>query len=221
MKNQRPQLLTPVLVFSNFFPVLGVMLYNWTIFSVVYIYWIEMLIVSTFSLLKILYARGEDISFRDRVKMGGKFFLIRTGIFFFYLSFIVTFLGMMVSAKTPHSSVDVAQTLALRQGFIKLALFNFIIYNLLEFYFLFIKNGYYKMAAPSKFYTFFNARMLVVHIVVIAGTFIYKFLADKLQMNHMAVMMICVLIFAIVKTIADILSKAMEDPIPQQEGGFI
>ncbi len=66
--------------------------------------------------------------------------------------------------------------------------------------FLFIKNGYYKMAAPSKFYTFFNARMLVVHIVVIAGTFIYKFLADKLQMNHMAVMMICVLIFAIVKT---------------------
>lgn len=77
------------------------------------------------------------------------------------------------------------------------------------------------MAAPSKFYTFFNARMLVVHIVVIAGTFIYQFLADKLQMNHMTVMMICVLIFAIVKTIADILSKAMEDPIPQQEGGFI
>lgn len=42
----------PLIIFSNLFPLYGSYQLQLTIFTVVYIYWIELLIISTFQLLK-------------------------------------------------------------------------------------------------------------------------------------------------------------------------
>jgi len=79
-KNKRVML--PLIIFSNLFPLYGVLMYNWTIFSVVYIYWIELLIITFFQFLKIIVAQGEPRwSFSVNLFIGIKFLLLRAGLF--------------------------------------------------------------------------------------------------------------------------------------------
>ena len=78
----------PLLLLTNLMPLYGVIRWNWTFFSVVYLYWLELIIISTFQLLKIFLAQGGSISCIAKIVIGLKFFLSRTGIFLFYLIFL-------------------------------------------------------------------------------------------------------------------------------------
>lgn len=212
MKNNSRNFLVPVGLASNLFPLFGVLFYNWTIFSIVYIYWVELIIISTFQLFKILLASGDnEISFRSRLTMALKFFAFRTGIFFFYLSFIVTFLGVLISSKDEAGKMDFISTLAFRNEFFKVAVISFIVYNLLEFGVLYIFNNQYKTSSPNDYYSIFDARIIVVHVVVILVTFLYQFLAEKNNTNHKVAMVACVSLFIIIKSIADFIRQKLNE----------
>ncbi len=142
----------PLIIFSNLFPLYGVIHYNWTIFSVVYIYWIELLIISTFQLLKIMVAKGDkQATFFSKSSMALRFFAFRTGIFFFYLLFIVVFLGFLISAKnnSDGSGIQLFDVIFLKGNFYRITLLSFLVYNIVEFIVLFLLNGAYKNAKPE------------------------------------------------------------------------
>ena len=121
MKHQKSQILIPFIIISNLFPLYGVLKFNWTIFSVVYIFWLEMLIVSTFLLLKILFSQGDsNVTFASKFVLAAKFFVFRTGIFFFYLLFIVVFLGFLVTGRESLKDAGIFQTMTLQDPFYKI-----------------------------------------------------------------------------------------------------
>ena len=151
MKHQKSQILIPFIIISNLFPLYGVLKFNWTIFSVVYIFWLEMLIVSTFLLLKILFSQGDsNATFASKLILATKFFVFRTGIFFFYLLFIVVFLGFLVTGKEDFKNAGIFQTMTLQDPFYKITLLNFVAFNLLEFLVQFLAIGDYKKSKPKK-----------------------------------------------------------------------
>ena len=222
MENNKKSIVLPLIIFTNLFPLYGVINYNWTIFSVVYIYWIELLIISTFQLLKILFAKG-DISATIYTKFGlaGRFFIIRTGLFLFYLLFIVLFLGLLSSSKNVSSkdAVTMYEALFFKGSFYKITLLSFILYNLVEFLVLFILNEKYKTAKPIDNYIILDTHIVVVHIVVVLGTFLYQGVTEKLHWNHKSAMIACVSLFVLVKIIADIIRQSLSGDIPEEQKG--
>lgn len=223
MKNRTTTYLLPLSILSNLFPLYGVIMYDWTIFSVVYIYWIELLIISTFQLFKILLAQGDAGSgFMSRLTLAFKFFAFRTGIFFFYLLFIIVFLGFMVSAKEKGAGLNIIRIMTFQDVFFKVAMLSFVVYNLVEFIVKYIATGKYKYAKPADYYSMFDGRIIVVHIVVVLGTFLYQLVLDKLNADHKTAMIACVSLFIVVKLIADTVKHSLSsEEAPEETAKFI
>ncbi|MBP6659533.1 MAG: hypothetical protein KA174_02570 [Chitinophagales bacterium] len=205
MKHQKSQILIPFIIISNLFPLYGVLKFNWTIFSVVYIFWLEMLIVSTFLLLKILFSQGDsNATFASKLILATKFFVFRTGIFFFYLLFIVVFLGFLVTGKEDFKNAGIFQTMTLQDPFYKITLLNFVAFNLLEFLVQFLAIGDYKKSKPIDNFVLVDEHMIVVHVVVVLGSFLYEFVLKSMKVNHHTAMIICVALFVLIKILVDI-----------------
>ena len=214
----------PLLLLTNLMPLYGVIRWNWTFFSVVYLYWLELIIISTFQLLKIFLAQGGSISCIAKIVIGLKFFLSRTGIFLFYLIFIVTFLGVLPNKDNtdPTAFVSMADTLLLRNTFFKINFFGFFLYNLLEFLLTYIINKAYKQKLATDYFSFLDVHIIVVHIVVVLGTFIYMGATEKLHWKHKSAIIACVSLFVVVKLIADYIRQSVsEENTVEQTGNFI
>lgn len=215
----------PLIIFSNLFPLYGVIHYNWTIFSVVYIYWLELLIISTFQLLKIMFAEGdEEATFFSKLTIALRFFAFRTGIFFFYLLFIVVFLGFLISGKenSDGSGIQLFDVIFLKGNFYKITLLSFLVYNIVEFVVLFLLNGAYKNAKPEDNFIILEPHILVVHLVVVLGTFLYQGATENLNWNHKNAMIATVSLFVVIKIIIDIYRQRLSADVPEdQQGKFI
>ena len=215
----------PLIIFSNLFPLYGVIHYNWTIFSVVYIYWLELLIISTFQLLKIMFAEGdEEATFFSKLTIALRFFAFRTGIFFFYLIFIVVFLGFLISGKenSDGSGIQLFDVIFLKGNFYKITLLSFLVYNIVEFVVLFLLNGAYKNAKPEDNFIILEPHILVVHLVVVFGSFLYQGATENLNWNHKNAMIATVSLFVVIKIIIDIYRQRLSADVPEdQQGKFI
>ncbi len=220
MNHPKRNILLPGIILSNLFPLYGVLQYHWTIFSVVYIYWIELLIITFFLILKMLFASGdEQVTFSGKVWLAAKFLLFRCGIFLFYLLFIVVFLGLMVSAKDTSSSMNMMQALLLRGSFYYYTILSFILYNLVEFIVWYMASGKYRTAKPNDYFIILDPHILVVHIVVVLGTFLYQGATEQLHWNHKNSMIACVSLFVVVKIIADTLKERFSSDTNMPETG--
>ncbi|MEN9449222.1 MAG: hypothetical protein RJA25_2512, partial [Bacteroidota bacterium] len=169
----------------------------------------ELLISSTVSLLKILLAKGDPTAtFSTKLWIAFVFFLIRTGIFFFYLLFIITFLGLFIPAQQPDGAsgiVGMAQAIYLKEDFYKMAVLSFLLYNLMDFIVHFILNNTYKTALPKDNAGILDIHIFIVHIVVVLGSFLYMSTTTRLNWDHKAAIIVCVGLFVIVKIFADII----------------
>lgn len=218
----KQKVLLPVILISNLMPLYGVIQYGWTIFTVVYIYWFELLIVSFFQFLKILLAEGNTkISIFTKFFIAIRFLLLRIGIFIFYLIFIVVFLGILpnVNNKDNENLIQMSNAIFLQSDFFRFTILSFIFYNFLDFLFSFIINNQYKTALPNNFNIFLDIRIIVVHIVVILGTFLYEGITNFLHLNHKIAMIACVSLFIVVKIIADTIRGWSNDEDTSEEIG--
>ena len=215
----------PLIIFSNLFPLYGVINYNWTIFTVVYIYWIELLIITFFQFLKIIIAKGEPkTSALEKASIAIKFVIVRVGLFLFYLLFIVTFLGIMASAKDDNGNgaITMFEAMFFRGSFYRITLLSFVLYNFVDFLVLFILNDEYKITKPTDYNGVLDLHILIVHIVVVLGTFLYQGVTEKLHWNHHNAMIACVSLFVVVKIIADVIRQSLSGNIQEKEiGKFI
>ncbi|MDB5226019.1 MAG: hypothetical protein JWN78_212 [Bacteroidota bacterium] len=218
VKKPKSNFLLPLIILSNLFPLYGVVKFNWTIFTIVYIYWIELLIISFFQLLKIFISQGEEHAFFKKIKISFQFFLFRTFIFFFYLMFIFVFLGLLMK-NDKDTNHNFAMTVILRAPFMKVVLLNFLVYNLVEFFVMFILSGEYKTSKPADQFQLFDSHMIVVHIVVVLGTFLAKFVQESLHADPHIAMIACVCLFIFVKILVDIARQGMNSDASAEIAG--
>ena len=169
-----------------------------------------------------MLAQGDkSATFFSKFILAVKFFLIRTGMFFFYLIFIVVFLGFLLTAKDSSSGagLHMFDVIFFKGAFYRITLLSFFIYNLVEFLVLFILNHEFKKATPAENFQILDIHIIVVHVVVVLGTFLYQGVTEKLHWNHKSAMIACVSLFVFVKIIADIIRQSLSGDVPEEQNG--
>lgn len=203
----------------NLLPIWGVLDWGWTPFFVFYLFWLETLIVALFNAIKIISCRGGEfeeklhgsshrysglhVNYASHIGKAIGYFLIRLLVFCFYLVFIVVFIGLI--ASTNNEKMGILYVMLFRNFSFNLALFAFILNQLIQLIFDFYKNGEYKHTHPSDFASIFDGRQLVVHIAVVLG----GLLAARKQLfnntpDNSSISIIMVTIFCIAKSVYEV-----------------
>ncbi|UEG49818.1 DUF6498-containing protein [Ferruginibacter lapsinanis] len=217
--NQRPSVFFIFLL--NLVPIWGVIHWGWTPFYVFYLFWLETLVVSIFNAIKIIACRGDEYDVKlhssnhkfadihvnhwSHIGKALRYFFIRLAIFFFYLIFIVVFIGFFASNKTGGSGLSILNVIIFRNETFNYTLLAFILNQVGQLIFDFYSNGDYKKVHPSDFASIFDGRQLVVHVAVVLGGVIGaqgKIFNTKIEPNYVAI--IVVSIFCVVKSIYEV-----------------
>ena len=211
----------------NAIPLVGYWYLDWSMFAIVYLYWVEALVISLFVFMKIAMARGpeKDGSVTPagrRVYSAFKIMLLRVGILMFYWIFILLFVAMGQGKYTPEQTMDNLMILAFANAGFNLAVLAFFLSQLTGFISNFIISDAFRQTSSSSHKLFFDARTVVIHVVVVVGTFAYQYLKPYESVDNRIPGLGFVLVLFLIKTLADIFIHLVESkkiiPALQQEG---
>ncbi|MBU0980767.1 MAG: hypothetical protein KJ709_08235 [Nanoarchaeota archaeon] len=154
------------LVAANLLPLLGVLFFNFSIASILILYWSESVIIGFFNVLKIILARIETHTSGHLVKLFlVPFFMIHYGAFMLvHLVFLVA-IGL-VSSKLQNLNLS-RLLLDVAIGFVLLSASH-----AYSFYANYIKKKEYNQADIIKLMFQPYARIAVMHVTIILGAFV-------------------------------------------------
>ncbi len=192
-----------------------------------YLFWLETLIVSIFNFFKIIGCRGDEyeqklhnsnhkyarvhVNYLSHIGKASRYLLVRIFIFFFYLLFIVVFIGFFATKQVGERSLDILEVIFFKHEAFNYTLLAFAVNQLAQFLFDFYGNGSYKKTHASDFASIFDGRQLVIHVaVVLAGVIGSQEKIFDIKMNPTYVNVIMVTIFCIVKSVYEVVKFNLE-----------
>lgn len=190
---------SPILaiLIANALPVYAAAVGQLTFFQVIYLYWLESLLLIVFTAVKIGFAQGVVLVDRSLLMRAGgrpnqvderpydawsKLGMIlrhaigRSFVLGFYLIFLILFIMLQVTGE--DQLVNMALTLGFRNSWFNAGLLAFIIsmsVQLITGYFL---NGQYRIASPRSYGMLLDGRIILIHVMTVAVVFLHKFLFD-------------------------------------------
>jgi len=188
----------------NVIPFLGVLFFNWSVFALIYAFWLETLGESFFNAIRIAFAQNSDTgSFHPRKAFS--YLFVRILVLLFYLVFVLTFVGVMISGK--QEGVHFVYYLFFIDTSFRIAILSFFFLKFIELIYQYFYLGGRKTTSPTEFSSFFTARIIVIHIVIVLGVFAYQFFSERLSQHSGVVAFAAV--FVGVKLIADFLARTI------------
>lgn len=210
----------PSLILANLLPLIGVIYYDISFFALIYLYWWETVIISIFQFIKMGSAKKQtepDPGFTINGKpltinqvnskryMRAMFVIIRLIMLFFYLIFIIIFIGILSSVKE-GDMLGFAEALVFAEPWVLASFLAFIFTHLVE-YITWMREETYKTTSLRELSSPFDSRILVIHVVIVLGTFSAMFASEKLfpeTPNAGSIAYAC--IFVLLKVIVDIIA---------------
>lgn len=204
--SKRRDLIMQLLV--NCMPLVGFWYFNWNMFAIIYIYWAEGFIVAFYTCAKIAIANGPDNHpaerFYIRLISAFKHLLFRFGVLFFYWIFIYAFVA--------HPNGNLALAIPIQNKNILLFkdhVFNnlwlvYLLSQLILFFSSFIATDDYKNKPSSEYKVLFDIRTIVLHFVIVLGTFGYQVFENFESYNNKLPALAYILVLVVIKSIADI-----------------
>lgn len=186
----------------NIVPFLGVLFFDWSVFALIYAFWLETLAESFFNAIRIAFAQKSDSGSFHFVKAFSYFF-VRILVLLFYLIFVLAFVGAMISHK--QDGVHFVYYLFLIDTTFRIAIISFFVLKLLELIYHYFYLGERKNTSPAEFNSLFTGRIIVIHIVIVIGVFAYQYFSEKLS-EHSGVVAFAA-VFVSVKLIADFFAR--------------
>lgn len=186
------------LVGANLLPLVGVLLFDWSLFAVILLYWAENGIIGVFNIVKMLAAGSDNwlSSLRARsanaedaepgdagADMFGAraflvpFFTIHYGLFWLVHGVFVFVLfgsfgnGLGVNAEVPGQAVS---------GGVWIGLLSLVLSHGVSFGFNFIGNGEYRRASPDTLMFQPYGRVVVLHVTIVVGGIVAQALGEPL-----------------------------------------
>ncbi len=148
------------LVVSNLIPVLGVLFYDWSIFSVLYLYWAESLVIGGYNIIKMIHVG------KWRALLLVPFFLVHYGMFMYvHRMFLIA-----LFADGQEASLS---ALALPLFFFAMSHGVSYVDNFLR------KNEFLSKEAKDQMFSPYG-RIFVMHITIIFGAILIEFFGAKL-----------------------------------------
>ena len=213
----------PGLILANLLPLVGIIYYDVSFFALFYLYWWETVMIGVFNWLKMGWAEkpaqptesltynGNIVSYEqlnDRRGMRRMYFFMRSGIMIFYLIFIVVFVGLMTAVK--EDATAFAKTITFTDPWVFWSFIGFTALHLVE-YIIWIRSGTYKETTVAELANPFDGRLILIHVVIVAGTFLSMYTSEKLFPNHPHAASIGYgVLFVLIKIILDIWNAKTE-----------
>jgi len=167
-KISRPSVIS--LILANLMPLFGVLLFDWKLFPIMFLYWLESAIVGFYNVLKMIKAEGTaavNIELNERpIEQWSKLAVI----FFFMFHYGIFMLVHGVFIFVLFGPAD----MSLFAVFVAFP-FLFISHGL-SFIFNFLKQGEYKEISLGQQMMQPYLRIIIMHLTILIGGFTAKFL---------------------------------------------
>jgi hypothetical protein len=167
------------LVIANLIPLLGVLFLDWSVWTILILYWLENGIVGAFNILKIRNAAGPMDATGASFRMNGRpvdmasraglitFFIIHYGLFWIVHGVFVLTLPLFAMMGPSGDPAEFAGDVS--PGTILVALIALTISHGVSYYFNFVKGGEYLRVSPAGQMFAPYGRLVVLHITIIVG----------------------------------------------------
>lgn len=182
-KNKKLSTSGLVLILANFTPIFGILFFDWNSFSVIFLYWIETVIIGFYNYLKI-----KKIS-NNKFSPWLIFYIIQYPLFLFVYLFLIL---NIFDANLPHSQ-DYLQVLKILSSFFYSifisAAFIFISHGFSWQYNFINKKEYQKIQPLQQVFAPYK-RMFIMHVFIVAAAK----LADYYNYDENMLAIICLVI---------------------------
>ena len=157
-----------VLITANAVPLLGVLLFHWSVFAIVLLYWCENVVVGAVNVLKILFAEPQSLGANASKLFLIPFFIVHYGMFtMVHGIFVLALFGPRTGAGP---SVE-AFTLAIRQAGIGVGVLAIGLSHVSSFLLNYLGRGEFRRMSPQQLMMQPYARVVVLHLTILAGGF--------------------------------------------------
>lgn len=166
--NQRLWLSAAFLLLANLVPLYGVLQLDWSVGSVILLFWLENLIVGLLNLLRIASASPECIRTGEKIS-SGLFFTLHYGMFcFVHGLFLIQFFGDQQSSVAGSELPGIVLRIVTEeQLFWPLA--GIALSHLFSYYLNYIGNGEYRQTSAKKLMGQPYKRIMIMHATIIFG----------------------------------------------------
>ncbi len=187
------------LILMNLLPLIGVIFFNWDVGIIIFLYWLENVVIGLLNVIKILSSRGTVHGGARKEKLGGLiflsgFFAIHYGIFCFgHYTFIHSFFdGLPEFSNIPSR---------LFEGFLIWPLLGLLFSHSISMIVNFYGKGEYLSRSASTQMFMPYTRIMILHVVIIFGGFLAQIMNNALGP---------LIILILIKTIIDLGSHQVE-----------
>ena len=181
------------LIAGNLVPIIGVLFFEWQLFPLILLYWLENVVIGVFNAFKMLTCSGSEL-FIQRIFMT-LFFSVHYGMFCFgHGTFVVDLFGGDLD------SIPAALQIISQNG-LQLALVALVISHGFSFLQNFLMRGESKEMSVSEVMFSPYKRIIVLHVFIIFG---------GMALQAFGVTQTGLVILAIVKIVADLMAHKIE-----------
>lgn len=157
-----------VLLAANVVPLVGVVAFHWTVLSVLLLYWFENVVIGAINVLKMAFASPKSLA-SDLIKV----FLIP--FFIFHYGMFTFVHGMFILAIFGHQQIGfpgpATFSTALRNAGVGWGVVAIAASHGFSFAHNYLMSGEYRNASPQVLMAQPYARVVVLHVAIIAGGF--------------------------------------------------
>jgi hypothetical protein len=160
-----------VLVAANGVPLVGVLGFHWTVFSILLLYWCENVVVGAFNILRMLIATPKDVAADAGKLFLIPFFTVHYGMFaMVHGIFVLTLFGPGGgAAPSPARFIAAVRDAGLGYGVLAIVLSHGF-----SFFHNYIAGGEFRRASLSQLMFQPYARVIILHVTILIGGFAAK-----------------------------------------------
>ncbi len=157
-----------VLIGANLIPLIGVLAFGWTVFSILLLYWAENVVIGMFNVLRMAFAQPRNVGANVGKVLLIPFFTFHYGMFtLVHGLFVVALFGPGARGLSPARLVD-----AVRQAGIGWGLLAIAASHAFSFLHNYLASGEYRNAALNVIMFQPYARVMILHVTILAGGFL-------------------------------------------------
>jgi Family of unknown function (DUF6498) len=192
-----------VLIAANLVPLIGVLFFGWSVFATLLLFWAENAIVGLFNILRMLAAAPDNpLAWASKVFMI-PFFTFHYGMFVtVHGIFVLQLFGGIHTRGFPTASTFWG---AIQGAGIAPAVWGLALSHAVSFAFNYIGAGQYKTASLPMLMSRPYARVMILHVVILAGGFLVMALGSP---------MLPLALLVVLKTALDLRGHLREHAVP-------
>jgi len=180
------------LVIANAIPLVGVLFLGWTVFPLVFLYWLENVVVGGFNVAKLLFAQPRQPAYWLGKAFLVPFFLLHFGGFtYVHGVLVVAFFG---PKGTRPFDLLTAVPAAIQANQLGWGLLGLVVSHGLSFYWNYVKSGEYERASLNALMSQPYGRVMVLHRTVLLGGWVVMLLGSPV---------FALVVLVVLKTAAD------------------